>query len=423
MRLKILSSMTFILWWFAAAAGAQFLQYTPPGGPEKDPETRREKLEREYEEARFRLGAVRVAPILSLRDMAYVRNFFAMGNEPPDDFTATLGLGLRAFLRNGAKATWTVQALPEYVWWAQQGEKRRLDGNYLVGFNGYFNRLTVEAQAGRRQQQEIVTPEVPVPVGARRDGGELLLELRLTGATSIFTAASVNRQEILTEGLDDFASTGLERLDRQERVLRGGLRWRPRTPWTVGVGAERSEVDFDDDALDRSNSGTAPVAEVRFEGNRLLVRADAAFRSLEAERGSLFLPYDRVTGGAFVSLQAGRVLSPGVYFNRGLVYPLSPDYAYVEDERLGVALDIVLGRRTRARLFTETGTDAYTAFSALTPRREDDLSAYGGSLSFGVSQNLSLVLHATRFSFDSNIPGLDRSYTSAGATINVLGLR
>jgi hypothetical protein len=423
MRLKILSSMTFILWLFAAAAGAQFLQYTPPGGPEQDPETRREKLEREYEEARFRFGAVRVAPLLSLRDVAYVRNSFASGDEPPDDFTATLGLGLRAFLRSGSKATWTAQVLPEYVWWVQQEDKRRLDGSYLLGFNGYFNRLTVEARAGRRQEQEIVTPEILVPVSTRRDGGELLLELRLTGATSVFTAASVDRQEILTEDLEDLGFADLERLERQERVLRAGLRWRPRQAWTLGVGAERSEVDFDEEALDRSNSGTAPVVEVRFEGNRLLVQADAAFRSLEAEQGALFLPYDRVTGNAFVSLWAGRALSPEIYFSRSLAYPLSSAYAYFEDERLGAALEIILGRRSRARLFVETGDNDYTGFSGLTPRREDDLSAYGGALSFGLHRNLSLVLHATRTSFDSNLPGFDRSYTTAGATINVLGLR
>ena len=158
------------------------------------------------------------------------------------------------------------------------------------------------------------------------------------------------------------------------------------------------------------------------QGNRLRVRTDVAFRSLEAEQGALFLPYDRVTGNASVSLRAGQVLTPGVYFSRGLVYPLSPDYAYTEDERLGASLTVSLGRRTQARVFAETGTQDYTAFSALTPEREDDVSSYGGSFTFGLTRNLILDLRAARSRFDANLPGRDRSYTTAGATINLFGL-
>jgi hypothetical protein len=423
MRLKILSSMTFILWLYAAAAGAQFLQYTPPGGPEQDPETRREELERELEDARFNLGVVRIAPWATLRNVAYVRNFFDVGEQPPDDFTATVGAGLRAYVRNGPRATWTAKVLPEYVWWQKQDERRRLDGRYLLGFQGYFNRLTLEVQAGRQQQQRIVTPEVPVLVSERRDGGEVLVEVGLGSALSLFTAYSVNQLDSLVEDIDDPRVQELDQLNRDERVLRAGLRWQRSERWMVALGAERSEVEFDRVTVDRSNEGVAPVAEVRFEGNRLQARADVAFRSLEAREGSLFVPYDRVTGGAAVFVEASRLVTPSVYFNRGLIYSLFPQYAYLEDERLGAALDFDLGRRTRARVYAEQGTNSYTPFLPLTPRREDDVKAYGGLLEFGLTRWLALQMSATRSSFDSDIPGADRSYTTAGATITLLRLR
>ena len=53
-------------------------------------------------------------------------------------------------------------------------------------------------------------------------------------------------------------------LDRDEKVERAEVRWRPGS-WLVGVGAEHSDVSFADrlpGAVDRSNSGTAPVLEV-----------------------------------------------------------------------------------------------------------------------------------------------------------------
>ena len=423
MRLKILSSMTFILWLYAAAAGAQFLQYTPPGGPEQDPETRRQELERELEEARFNLGVVRIAPWATLRNVAYVRNFFDVGEQPPDDFTATVGAGLRAYVRNGPKATWTARVLPEYVWWARQEERRRIDGRYLLGFQGYFNRLTVEVQAGRQQQQRIVTPEVPVLVSERRDGGEVLVEVGLSSAFSLFTAYSVNQLDSLVDDIDDPRVQELDQLNRDERVLRAGVRWEPRERWSFAVGAERSEVEFDRVTVDRSNEGVAPIAEVRFEGNRLEARADVAFRSLEAREGAVFVPYDRVTGGAAVFVEVSRVVTPSVYFSRGLIYSLFPQYAYLEDERLGAALNFDLGRRTRARLYAERGTNLYTPFLPLTPEREDDVTSYGGLLSFGLTRWLALEVSATRSRFESDIPGADRSYTTAGATINLQRLR
>ncbi|HEY4576151.1 MAG TPA: hypothetical protein VIJ26_19370, partial [Thermoanaerobaculia bacterium] len=165
----------------ARPAGAQSLfQYTPPGGPEERPESRRQELEHQIENARYHLGSVHVAPWATLRDVAYVHSLFAAGGaRQPNDVTATVGAGFRAYLRDGPKATWIGQVLPEYVWWQKQTERRQLNGRYLLGFAGYFNHLTLEVQGGRQQQQQLVTPEVPVPVSARNDGGELLAELRL----------------------------------------------------------------------------------------------------------------------------------------------------------------------------------------------------------------------------------------------------
>jgi hypothetical protein len=422
MRLKIRASMTLILCLLAGNAGAQFLKYTPPGGPEEVPESRKEAIEREVEEARFHLGPVRVAPWATLRDIAYVRNVFSSGPELPNDLTATVGAGFRSYLRNGPKATWTFQVLPEYVWWQDQSDRRQLNGRYLLGFYGYFNRLTLEVKAGREQQQQIITPEVPVPVSSRTDGGEILTEVELSRALFAFAAASINQQDNLVEELVDPRTGDLDLLDREERVTRAGLRWRPRKEWSVALGAERSQVEFDRGTVDRSNSGTSPMAEVRFTSRRLRFHANVADRSLEARSGAAFVPYDKLTGDAGFTLGSDR-LSATLYANRSLVYSLSSSYAYLDDERLGVALTLGFGRRSQARLFAENGTNTYTAFEAGTPRRQDDVSSYGGSVTFILRRNLSVGLQALRSKFDSDLPGGDRSYTAVGTTINLLGGR
>jgi hypothetical protein len=426
MRLKSRASMTLILCLAAlcckaGSAGAQFVQYTPPGGPEEEPETRQERLARELKEARYRLGPVRIAPWATVRDIAYVRSLVSSGQKTTDDLTATAGAGFRAYLRNGPKATWSLQVLPEYVWWQKQTERRQLNGRYLLGFYGYFNHLTVEASAGRQQQLQVVSPEVPVPVSSRGDGGELLTELKITGALSAFASYAFNQQDNVTEGSTDPLTGALRLLDRDERILRSGLRWRPSSIWTIGLGAERTEVDFRHDELDRSNSGTAPVAEVRYQGHRIGFQADAASRSLRASRGSEFVPFDGTTGNAAISLRSLGRVGGTVYASRNLEYSISPAYAYFLDDRLGLAVTLGLGRRIQTRFYIEGGNNDYTPFAGSQARTED-VDSYGGSLNFNVRPGLVLGIEGIHSRFGSNLAAGDRSYTSVGATLNLTGL-
>lgn len=413
----------------AGEAEAQFLQYTPPGGPQEQPATRQEEMERQITEAQHHLGRIRIAPWASIHDAAYVQSLYSTEGQAttPDDFTATVGAGFRAYLRNGPKAVWRAQLLPEYVWWGQQPERRQLNGRYTLGFHGFFNRLTLEVQGGREQQQRIVTPEVPEPVSARNDQGEILAEVELSHALFAFTAASVNRQENLVEEIDDPTINSIALLDREDRIARVGLRWQPREHWSVALGAERSETDFDSDVLDRSNAGTAPLAVFRYEGRRLGIGLDVASRSLEATGDSAFVPFDGVTGNAAVSLGQQTRLSGTFYANRNLLYSTSVDYAYLTDQRLGFVLNVGVRQRTQVRFFAETGTNDYTAYLATpqrpeAPRREEDVTSFGASTTLRVGRRASVGLHAIRSKFDSNLPTDDRSYTTVGTTINLLGI-
>ncbi len=428
MRLKIRVSMKLILCLTALIlltrdAGAQFLQYTPPGGPEEKPESRQTQLEREIKDARYHLGPVRIAPWVALHDLAYVRSILSTGQSLPNDFTATAGAGFRAYLHNGPRAIWTAQVLPEYVWWQRDAGRRRLNGRYLLSYSGFFNRVTLEVRAGREQQQQFVNPEVTVPVSSRRDGGEARTEMKISGAFSAFAAASFNRQNHLVEDLGVPSTQALRLLDADERTARAGVRWHPDPQWSVALGAERSQVDFLHGTLDRSNAGTAPVTEIRFQGLHAGFQADAAARSLEARRGAEFVPYHKVTGNAALLLGSEGHLGATIYTSRNLVYSLSPLYAYLSDQRLGTALTLRLGRRTRGRLFVEGARDDYTAFSPSTPQRREDVSSYGGSLVFGLRGGLTLGLQGVRSQFKSNLAGGDRAYTSVGATINLVGFQ
>jgi hypothetical protein len=424
MRLLTRSVSGVLLFLLASAAGAQFDQYTTPGGPDGRPVDRKGLLAKEVKDARWRLGPVRVDPTVGLKDVAYVKNLVASaGVTQPSDFTATATAGARAYLPTGPDVTWTAYALPEYVWWQKETERRRLDGLYGAGFDGFWNRLTVLASAGSDARQQVLTAEVPSLSNSRTDHGHASVELRLTSALSTFVTGAVERQKSLTDRARDPLANLLALLDREERVERAGVRWRPGGGWIVGAGAEHSDVSFTDHqpgAIDRSNSGTAPVLEVTREHGRLFFQADVAQRSLTAKLGSSFVKFDKTTGRAAVSLELTRTVEAWGYASRNLVYSLLADYPYFTDLRHGAALHFKLGRRTAASVYGETGSLGYTGFSGAPPRT-DDLTAFGGSLGFQLLRGVVVNLQGSRTRFTSNLPGAGRSLTIVGVGVTLGG--
>lgn len=397
----------------ASPAAAQFAQYTPPGGPDGRPEPLQERLEGAMEEARWRLGPVRLEPWLGLEDVGWVDNL--SGDEAEDtggDLTATAGAGLRAYLPTGPKVVWAAHLLPEYVWFRDHDELNDVNGRYGVGFFGSFNRLQAQATLTRNQRLGIVSSERLERASSRSDELALAAELRLAGSLYLFASWSESQSDYLTAVGDPGGRSDLDQLDRGERVTRGGLRYRTRGGWAIGAGAERSQVDFERPAADRSNSGTSPVVVIASPlDGRLYVSLDLVWRSLEPDDVSTFLPYDGVTGGVHLLLGSeDSRLQPSFYAARDLVYALTAPYSYFEADRIGAAFALSLGWRTRVRIFGEVGRDDY---ATLDPgmERQDDVTAFGASLGFGLYRGVQLTLGFSREEVSSDLPGGDRSVT------------
>jgi hypothetical protein len=423
-RLTRSCSATLLSLFVASSAWAQFTEYTTPGGPEGRPIDRKGELEKEAQSARFSLGALKIAPALELKDVDYVKNLLgSAGDANPTDFTATVAGGARFYLPAGSKAMWTAYALPEYVWWQKESDRRRFDGLYGAGFDGFFNRLTLRLTAGSDTQQQILTAELPTLTSARIDHVAATVEVAATSTLSPFVSGEITRQTNLASAGDPTALE-LDELNHEERVERAGLHWRPAPGWLVGAGAEHSDVTFDDHlpgVPNRSNSGTAPVLELSREHGRLFFEVDLAQRSLSATQGSSFAHYDKTTGHITVSYEITPTTEVFVYANRNLVYSLLPDYSYFDDLRHGVALHVKLGARAKVSGFGETGSLGYTQIAGATgtPERHDDLVSFGGAFSFDVARGavVSLVGSSTRFT--SNLPGLARSINTLGLNLNL----
>lgn len=404
----------------AVPAGAQLSQYTAPGTLLNRTTSKKEQMDLALENARWRLGPLRVAPWLSIRDAAYLSDVFAGsaggeedGGDGATDFTITAGAGVQGYLPIGPKVFFTVDVLPQYVYWQKQEERRRLNGYYGVGILGFFNRLSVQALARRAEEQGILSPEFEQRIHTRQDLLDTTVELRLGRAFYLFGSASGVVFDPLVEDLgDDPRLPPFEDLHRDETVLRGGIEVRPGGRLRVGVGVERTESDFAGSARDRSSSGTAPLLEASYDSERLHLLGSFVQRSLEPKAGSEFVPFDETTGQVRMTLTPRWRLSYSVYGSRGLTYSIEPGYSQLTIDRLGASIGAKIGNASNVDLFYETGSHDYAATSAAAPPRQDDFRAYGTLVHLRLGERLRLNLGVQRTSLESAATGLDRNLTT-----------
>lgn len=416
----------------ACPAAAQFSQYNAPGSLLQRSVSKKEQMEQALDKARWHFGPFRLSPWFAVRDAAYVSDVFSGSSGGPveqveedPDFTITVGAGLQGLVPFGSKTFFTFDALPQYVWWQEQEERRRLNGYYGAGLYAFFNRLNAEATVRRAEEQAVLTPELEQRIHSRQDRIAGTLELEITPALFAFVSAEAFEMDVLTEDLgDDPRLPPFEQLDRQERVLRGGLEYRSGERLRLALGAERSEVEFalDEAGRDRSNSGTSPIVEAAYKGPRIQIDGALAFRSLEPEPGSEFVPFDETTGQLRASWTPKWRLSYMVYGSRGLDYSLDESYSHFTADRLGLAISSKVGRASAVNLFGETGVHDYAVSGIGGPGtlpRQDDFTAYGTSIQIQLKDRLQLTLGAVRSELDSSLPGLDRSLTVFQASVEV----
>lgn len=426
MRLASPAALTAALVMLApAGARGQFAQYTQPGSATGGGgAVSQEQLDKALEEALWQLGPIRLAPWIGLRDLAWNANPAGAAEEadPEGDLSATAGAGLRAYLPTGPSVVWSAHALPEYVWFADDDARRRVNGRYGAGVFAFFNRLTLQATATRVEALEILSAEVPEQANARQDTVAVAGEVELGFSTSVFAGASSRRVENLLNQEERESGPPLDRLDRDEETLRAGLRYRPRERWSFAAGMEWTETDLPSGARNLSSSGEAPIVEVAYTGPKYFLTTQAAFRTLEPEGDSAFPETETTTYSAQLGLEGNR-LSPVLYGRRTLSLAVSEGYSHFETQVVGLSAGLRLGHRTDLGAFWETGASDFTAIDPAVPAREDDLVSFGADLGLQVGRALQIHLGGYRTEFDSNLPGEDRTVTvfSTGVSLGLFG--
>jgi len=379
----------------ARGAAAQFSQYTGPGSLAASAVPTRERLEAAVAEARYRLGPMLWSPFFAIKDVTYVKGDTVLATNRRSDLTATAALGVHAYLTPRKTVYFAAHAVPEYAWW--KNDRARTVTNWSTGVGVFvFSRpFTLEAAAIGARHQEYLSSAVEELVNVRRDEARGRVEAPLAGRLALFTSASSTAWRYRQEDVVGEAGQRLLALDRDETHLGGGLRWRWREGFALGVGWERVAVDFPRPDRDRSATGSGPVLELEWEGGAWRVAGRVARPALEPEAGSEFVPIEKAAGSAQLRWSPSGRTSLVAYGGRSLAFSFQDASPYYIDRRLGLALERRAGWRSTANLFVEGGEQRFVNRPGAAGRTEE-LATVGGSLMVQLRRALTLAAGASR---------------------------
>lgn len=398
------------------AASPSSAQNTLGGAPDSSPVIpTREDFEKTVKEAPWSAGSWRFQPWLGLRDAALVSNQVteSEGSTPSDerDFTLSVGAGLRAYYPKH-KVYFTAHVLPEYVWWQDSEDKRRLNGRYGVALFGFYNRFHFEISSRLIEEQGFFSREVQQLTSTSRLENRLLLELELARGISTYAYATGTTIE---GNDDDFALFTL--LDREIRAAGIGLRLQTARGWAARVAVQQSTTSFKTQARDLSNDGTQVEVAIGLRRSRVDTYLAVRFDELEPTATSSLEPYDDVNGAFQFAYQPNDRLALVAYASREYGYSIENAFSHSSHELQGVRVQL-RSRRGALGFFAAVGEDEYEVFGSLA-NRLDDVTEMGAQLDFKLRRLLIFGVNVLRRDYDSSFDFYDRDVTSFGLTLQL----
>ncbi len=381
---------------------------------------RGEQIRLDLEASRWHLGPFRVQPRLLIRDLGYSDNVFGTPDEPVSDWSATVAAGAHWTLPMGRKVYIVGNVLPEYTYYKKLSERRSFTGTYDASAVALFNHLSLAAMAGTTKTLGVVSSEIEAPVVFRTDQVAVDAEVDIFRRLSVFGHAVTQRPRFESEPTDRGELRRVSTLDRDDNALRAGVRYRFASYLDMAVAAERTRSEFRSTGAERDNESEALLFTVQYNRPRAYLNLTVGNREGTPLAGSTFPGYETTTGSYFAAYTLGAPIELQLNGQQRVVYSLSTDVPYFLETRNGLTAVVHLGNRVAVRGFGEVGRNDYDVLrDAVTHPRVDDVTTYGGGLSFRLYRNISLTVQVSQSEYDSNVNEFDRSVVRVQSLLSV----
>jgi hypothetical protein len=380
------------------------------------PQTRvsssQQTIKQAMENSRYRLGAVRIFPKVSVGNAGYNTNVFGTSEDEVGDWEATATVGARFLLPFGKKVYVQADALPQYSWYASEKDLRNFGGVYGGSAFVFFNRLSVEASGAYTDLSVTPTSETASLAILRQTSGAGTLALDVTHTVSVLGGGSLRRTRYDSLGDSPISTASLADQDRTDSSFFAGVRHSHLGPLVVTLIAAEGRAEFVNKAAERDNETRSYLANVLVSAQRIFVNATAGYRQGRSLNGSLLPEFNSPIASAFASWFPSSSLELQAWgYYRNVSYSLDPNYPLFYESRYGGGPVVRFGPRVRVQLYGSTGKNDYSVTSEATappPQASTKRSTYGGSMSLLFSRVIVLNVGAAVDRYRSPIPAQNR---------------
>jgi hypothetical protein len=322
----------------------------------------REEIETIRQQTRFRLGPLRLVPLIRLSDIGYDTNVYFADErrEPVADFTATLSPELRGYWLGGGSLVLSIMENPEYVAYARESDLRSFTNSVSAGLRWLaLRRFSLSAEYHdlshvRRFQSEFEHRIRDTTKGAR---ASLFFETPRGTAFGVTAAVDDFRFEDVTAGPPD--PTYHLALDRRETSLAAEAYYRvftrsyffSRVEWSRYAFVHEISAWRDASAVEASGGFRFPLA------GRARGAIRFGFKSFRPD-DPLRKSFAGLVAGTAVNLRLGR-FAVDLGLDRDIAFSYLETAYYYVDTRARAGLSLYLFRSLRLDARGDYGTMTY----------------------------------------------------------------
>lgn len=364
------------------------------------------ELEQRWRSAAWRLGPLRLQPLLVISNAGVDSNIYYSPQNPVKDFTLTAGPALNAWLPLGRVLVASGYASPQYVWYSKTSRERTWNYYYSGSLALNLRRLFISGERRYSDARERWNTEIDIRPRRKEDGWAGVFLLQATHRVSLEFGWRYARY--LYENLEYETFNIRERLNRKE------TRWNVLAYYQAGgrsrlfLDYERGEYDFEfaeASALKDSRSDAA-YAGVEFPPlGRLRGRVRVGWKRLDVLNPEV-ADWEGLVGDTQVSLRLARPFVVRASYARDVDFSLWYQSAYFVQSRPSAGASLYFLRYVRLDYDYSLGRSDYPApqdFGGGEVKRRDDFYIHQAGLYFRVWKKAALGAVVSRWRRDSNL--------------------
>lgn len=367
------------------------------------PQTMEEKL-REMENSRWKIGPIRIIPVVFITNVGYDSNVYGTPWNPVEDYTFTAGPGFYFYLPVKKRFLFNGSFSPQYVYFYQ--EKKERTWNKYGSLSLYITLKRFLINFGKNYSDARERWNTEIDIRPRRKEDTSFLSISLQTKRRLSFSLGLKRSDYNYESLFYERFNFRDILNRVDSRFSGTIYYQifPKTRFFVEY--ERGIIYFDNPESRRDSQSSTISTGFDFHPtsifNGKIKIGYEKFHPLQREGQD----YKGVVGDTNLTLKLFKFFRLRTFYHRDIEYSIWYNNVYFIETRYGAGFSIYGLKRVRLDYTYSIGNNRYPAISEefdLREKRFDKYKIHTGGIFFRIKGDIGFGIVASRWIRDSNL--------------------